>query len=430
MRSRRLDKVQRGLPFRNRLAGSNDKLMLKHRSPPMTNRNYTGVGSSLIDAGINKILGGDGGGDSGSGDRTGLLVAEAENCPDLFPMESIITFSSPSRQKRSPKPKKRTHQSSSSSSSSGSNHGQTGTYGYNQNPRPATHDASTSPRHHETEPMTRDDHFRDVEVRARDRPWEGGSDVSKTPSPTSFGGSEPSNPSSPELLGHGSPGSFGSGIESPGSPPRPIPAEQRQSGKRPWLVSLRDPKRPHRPTLDAKNRDEDIDDSAKKPRRPNGQDGDENPDDPVPGPSGLQADRRRGRPEDSPIRPEPQDGDQNPDHSPAPGSEEFKAFYAAHHPSQKAKQPPQGGDQNPDDPVPGPSGLQAPQDRRPQAQGGDNDPVPGPSGLQAKQPSTSGPLDVQGRPRNRGSSPSLREQLARDHPRADQLAYTSPTQAN
>ena len=45
-----------------------------------------GVGSSLIDAGINKILGGDGGGDSGSGDRTGLLVAEAENCPDLFPM--------------------------------------------------------------------------------------------------------------------------------------------------------------------------------------------------------------------------------------------------------------------------------------------------------------------------------------------------------
>ena len=206
------------------------------------------------------------------------------------------------------------------------------------------------------------------------------------------------------------------------------------------------PKRPHRPTLDAKNRDEDIDDSAKKPRRPNGQDGDENPDDPVPGPSGLQADRRRGRPEDSPIRPEPQDGDQNPDQSPAPGSEEFKAFYAAHHPSQKAKQPPQGGDQNlddpvpgpsglqapqdrrpeaqggDDDPVPGPSGLQAPQDRRPQAQGGDDDPVPGPSGLQAKQPSTSGPLDVQGRPRNRGSSPSLREQLARDHPRADQLA--------
>ena len=112
------------------------------------------------------------------------------------------------------------------------------------------------------------------------------------------------------------------------------------------------PKRPHRPTLDAKNRDEDINDSAKKPRRPNGQDGDENPD----------------------------------------------------------------------DPVPGPSGLQAPQDRRPQAQGGDDDPVPGPSGLQAKQPSTSGPLDVQGRPRNRGSSPSLREQLARDHPRADQLA--------
>ena len=43
------------------------------------------MGSSLIDAGINKILGGDGGGDSGSGDRTGLLVAEAENCPDLFP---------------------------------------------------------------------------------------------------------------------------------------------------------------------------------------------------------------------------------------------------------------------------------------------------------------------------------------------------------
>jgi len=136
------------------------------------------------------------------------------------------------------------------------------------------------------------------------------------------------------------------------------------------------PKRPHRPTLDAKNRDEDINDSAKKPRRPNGQDGDENPDDPVPGPSGLQAPQDR--------RPEAQGGD--------------------------------------DDPVPGPSGLQAPQDRRPQAQGGDDDPVPGPSGLQAKQPSTSGPLDVQGRPRNRGSSPSLREQLARDHPRADQLA--------
>ena len=48
------------------------------------------MGSSLIDAGINKILGGDGGGDSGSGDRTGLLVAEAENCPDLFPMVRLF----------------------------------------------------------------------------------------------------------------------------------------------------------------------------------------------------------------------------------------------------------------------------------------------------------------------------------------------------
>ena len=55
--------------------------------------------------------------------------------------------------------------------------------------------------------MTRDDHpFRDVEVHARRTPWEG--EVPETPSPTSLAGSQPSN----------SPSSYGSGIESPGSP--------------------------------------------------------------------------------------------------------------------------------------------------------------------------------------------------------------------
>ena len=65
---------------------SNIFLKLANRTKRAFPKLPGGVGGTLLEAGINKILGGDGGGDSGSGDRTGLLVAEAENCPDLFPM--------------------------------------------------------------------------------------------------------------------------------------------------------------------------------------------------------------------------------------------------------------------------------------------------------------------------------------------------------